>query len=263
VIYGKLQAYLCFGVFDLSKKSSSRRLHKIKLKMAAKEKLSEAEYFLNMLKKTPWRDPVFAYNLSAFLSSWRSVLDVMLFDFAQLYALGFEREDHLDYEGFEIAAKALGRKQALEFLKWWKRECEKLARTPLYRARNIVVHKGTPPIAISIPLTGPSPAPSSIGEVIQKMRSRVAVGKGELRFAFSDDQFGSLVKLLPKKPWMITMDAMVNEVLFDINPVMKAKDACQVGFERMKKIVETSEKKYWRKERPRAADVGINIIQYR
>jgi hypothetical protein len=101
----------------------------------------------------------------------------MLFDFAQLYTLGFQREDRLDYEGFRIAANALKRKTALGFLEWWKRQAERMGRSPLYRARNIVVHKGIPPTSVVIPITPPSSALSSNDVVVERIRAQLSLSK--------------------------------------------------------------------------------------
>jgi hypothetical protein len=44
--------------------------------------------------------------MSAYLYAWRSILDVMLYDFSEFYSLGFTRDDWLDYDKFLKAAKA-------------------------------------------------------------------------------------------------------------------------------------------------------------
>jgi hypothetical protein len=98
--------------------------------MMAKTKLAEAEYFFSAVKRTLHDPDKLCYNLSAFLSAWRSVPDVMLYDFAWRYSLGFTEEDRLTPHEFRIAARLLKRLQALEFLEWWNRRCEKIRTSP-------------------------------------------------------------------------------------------------------------------------------------
>jgi len=113
--------------------------------MEARNKLQEADYFLGMLRRTPQDRDAFMYNLSAFLNAWRSVLDVMLYDYAEKYCLGLTREDRVSDHEFEIAAKALNNAEALRFIKWWRQQRGRLIQNPLWKKRTVVVHRGYPP----------------------------------------------------------------------------------------------------------------------
>lgn len=109
-------------------------------------KLGEAAYFLDELIKTEKNPESFRFNLSAFLSAWKSVLDVMLYDFAIYYQIGLTREDRMTYHDFQIVAYAEKNKPALEFYTWWNKKMEKMKTNPLWKMRNINVHRGTTPV---------------------------------------------------------------------------------------------------------------------
>jgi len=110
-------------------------------------KLREAKYFLEAVTKTKTTQKrLFIYNLSAFLSAWRSVLDVMLYDFAVHYCIGLTRADRVLPHDFWIVAKAQNNTQALEFFKWWNKKRGELSNNPLWNMRHIIVHRGYPEI---------------------------------------------------------------------------------------------------------------------
>lgn len=121
--------------------------------MRARRKLDEAAYFLGVLRrfektgymwKSTKRD-AFHHNLGAFIVAWRSVVDVMLSDMAETYSLGFGPRDRITDTTFEAAAKALRSNDALRFLRWWRQQVRRLRKNPLYRRRDMIVHRGTPP----------------------------------------------------------------------------------------------------------------------
>jgi hypothetical protein len=112
------------------------------------EKLEEARYFLQKLEETPQdnaHNREFMYVLSAFLTSWRSVTDLILYDYAEKFGLGFSREDDLSLHDFELAARVTNNLQAQQFLTWFKQQAGILSNNPLWRKRNIIVHRGYPP----------------------------------------------------------------------------------------------------------------------
>jgi len=142
--------------------------------MEAEKKIREAEYFLNQLNNIPQDSDEFIYNLSAFLTAWRSVLDIILYDYAEKFNLGLTREEKVTDRDFEVAARALQHTQALQFIKWWRDQCNRIARDPLlgklWKIRVKIVHRGYPPmrrefflylmetIAVGTTLTGISSA---------------------------------------------------------------------------------------------------------
>jgi len=110
--------------------------------METRNKLKEAKYFLEILPKAQEEPDIFYYNLGAFLNSWRSVLDIMLYDFAEYYALGFTREDDMDDKEFHAVATALHNEEAVKFIKWWRQKQGMLKNSPLWKKRIIGFHRG-------------------------------------------------------------------------------------------------------------------------
>jgi hypothetical protein len=113
--------------------------------MDTRNKLLEAEYFLKALIATQDKPEVFRFNLSAFLASWKSVLDVMLYDFLEFFSLGLTHEDKVLPEYFYIVAKSHNNKPALGFFRWWDKERDSLSKkNPLWSMRNFHLHRGYP-----------------------------------------------------------------------------------------------------------------------
>jgi hypothetical protein len=116
--------------------------------MQVKEKLNEAHYFLDMLRNAPQdnaHERQFIYILSAFLNSWASVLDVLLYDYLEKFSLGFSRSERITERDFEIAARALNHTQATLFIRWWNQQLGLLSNNPLWTKQNLMVHRGYPP----------------------------------------------------------------------------------------------------------------------
>jgi hypothetical protein len=114
-----------------------------------RSKLEEARHFLKEFIRTQKEPDTYKpyFNLSAFLSAWRSVLDVMLYDFAEYYTIGLNREDKMYPRDFWLVSKVQSKKQALEFLDWWNKKRAKLEKNELWRMRHIIVHRGYPEIS--------------------------------------------------------------------------------------------------------------------
>jgi len=106
-------------------------------------KLDEAKYLLDLLSYYQKDETKFSYNLNAFLSSWRSVLDIMLYDFAEHYSLGFTREVEMNDKEFYAVAQVLKRTEAVKFIKWWRQKQGILRNEPLWRKRDISFHRGS------------------------------------------------------------------------------------------------------------------------
>ena len=110
--------------------------------MDTRKKLSEAKYFLDLLPSFQEDENKFYYNLSAFLNAWRSVLDIMLYDFAEHYSLGFTRGVELNDKDFFAVATALSKTEAVKFVKWWRKKQGELKDDPLWEKRIISFHRG-------------------------------------------------------------------------------------------------------------------------
>jgi len=117
--------------------------------MEAKLKLEEAEYFLAKLKsldntvaKCEHIETItneFAYNLSAFISAWRSVWDVLHHDFAEKY-FDVSRDVGLRWDKFKgIFTKKQDTKSIIE---WCEKKYNILKENPLWEIRHHNIHRG-------------------------------------------------------------------------------------------------------------------------
>jgi hypothetical protein len=112
--------------------------------MLTRRRLEEAKYCGRLSEA---QNDEFHFNLSAFLNAWRSILDVMLYDFTEHYSLGFSREDELDDKEFTAVATALKKTHALKFIEWWRQKQGGLRNNPLWFKRNITFHRGYPKVS--------------------------------------------------------------------------------------------------------------------
>lgn len=170
--------------------------------MDTRNKLEEARYFLNALIRTRS-----VYNLSAFLSAWKSVLDVILYDFAEHYSIGLTREDRMLPHDFWIVAKANNNVQGLQFFKWWDKKRRVLSNNPLWNLRHIIVHRGYPEITSYRIYIAPS------------------TSSGDTGFYISE---------IEEVPITIVTEAEFSEIL----------DKCKEAFALMESIVDEAEKKF-------------------
>ena len=96
--------------------------------MPAKQKFSEAEFFLEKLhglQSLPQdldKQTESKYYLAAFLSAAVSVLDYLLEDYNTKLSLNIPLTEKLYPEKFEEAAKRTNNQPALLFIQWWKKE---------------------------------------------------------------------------------------------------------------------------------------------
>ena len=109
-------------------------------------KLDESAFFLEKLKEL--RDTSVTENIeqnfyfSAFLHAWKGVLDVLLYDFAIIFDLGFDRKDRMIDSYFRWAAKRLDHQEALRFLTWWRQKKGELGKSALWQRRDFFTHRG-------------------------------------------------------------------------------------------------------------------------
>jgi hypothetical protein len=96
--------------------------------MTAQEKIKEAEYFLRRLPSVPIE--YITFEVSAFLTSTRSVLDHLLEDYRVRFNLGDIR--HLNEEHFESKARRQGNKTALAFIKWFRSQKQHIRENERY-----------------------------------------------------------------------------------------------------------------------------------
>lgn len=194
----------------------------IRSKMDTRSKLKETQYFLATLIETQHDSEEGYYNLSAFLSAWRSVLDVMLYDFAEHYSIGLTREDKMMSHDFWIVAKARKNTQALDFYKWWSKKIRKLSENPLWSMRHVVVHRGYP-------------------EIIQTVYIPGSLSSGATIFlSGSEDELNELLSSIGSIPAThIIIGPPTPEIKFP-----DVLDMCKKGFALMQRIVDEAEKEF-------------------
>ena len=89
--------------------------------MQSEKKLAEANYFLGKLRITPQdatHENESKYTLSAFLNAWRSIIDIILYDYSEKFGLCVSRDEKFLARDFEIAARATNTVLALTFVQW-------------------------------------------------------------------------------------------------------------------------------------------------
>jgi len=187
--------------------------------MDTRKKLQEAKYFLGMLQNTKDRDE-FYFVLSAFLSAWRSVLDVMLYDFAENYDIGLTRKDKMFPHDFWIVAYAKKDNRALEFFKWWDKKIRDLSKNHLWNMRPEIVHRGYP-------------------EVRQKIYVPNTISSGSITFVSeSTDE-----ENIPSGAFPATLAPIYASDLFPVN-FSDVIELCKEGFALMESIVDEAEREF-------------------
>jgi len=164
----------------------NRASDQTEVKMETRKKLEEARFFLEEFRKSVRgvTEKKSSYYLSAFLGAWRSVLDVMLYDFAKYYSLGLTQEDKVGYGEFLIVAKAQSNDKALDFLKWWAKKIQKLSKNKLWKMRRVIIHRGYPEIMqVYVPPTISSSA-FAIPKEADAVKGYIARGK-IIRFEYT------------------------------------------------------------------------------
>jgi len=115
--------------------------------MESEQKLMAAEYHLKRMEELYGKNyEHFKFELEAFLTQARSVLDVLLYDFAEKFQLGIDRnKEELNDHIFEKKARERRNEQAIKFIEWWRKRKDELKDNfrPLLEKRNIAVHRGS------------------------------------------------------------------------------------------------------------------------
>jgi hypothetical protein len=113
--------------------------------MEAAKKLRAAEYHLRRMSEDYERSTeIFTYELECFLVTIRSVLDVLLYDFAKKFQLGIDVNERLDYNTFRNRATKKNNIRASEFIEWWQKTKKELENSKvgfLLKKRDIAVHR--------------------------------------------------------------------------------------------------------------------------
>lgn len=126
--------------------------------MVVDQKIVEAEYFLDKIKNAIKRED-FIPNLSAFLSSARSIADYLLEDYNLKFGLQISLNDKLYPHTFEDIARQKNSRNALAFIYFYNTEFDKVKQDQicalLLIKRNIKVHRTDVSLqaSFSVPLT--------------------------------------------------------------------------------------------------------------
>ena len=117
--------------------------------MVVDEKIEEAEYFLDKIKKSTERKD-FIPNLSAYLCATRSIPDYLLEDYNLKYGLKISLDKTLNKDVFEEVATKRNNPNASAFIKGYNNAFKKLIRDRIAKLlltkRNIIVHRTDRPL---------------------------------------------------------------------------------------------------------------------
>jgi hypothetical protein len=112
--------------------------------MVVDDKTKEAEYFLDKIKKATERED-FIPNLSAFLSSTRSISDYLLEDYNVKYGLKISLDKELNKDMFQEVARKRKNSNAIALIKGYNDNFNKLKKDKIAKLllskRNIKVHR--------------------------------------------------------------------------------------------------------------------------
>jgi len=206
-------------------------------------KLAEAEFFLDRLPETADNSDIFYYQISAFLTAWRSTLDIMLYDFADRYPLRFTREDDISRRDFKIAARAINNSEALRFIDWWESKQSILGSTPLWKKRNINLHRGSIPLVRTYTILASGSGGTS--GTVSLYSSNVI--KLENNHLFVTPIFVPNKVVVPVAASK-TATSSTQEWHFDDIPDENAIDICKQAYNKMEEIVKEAE-----------ASFGVNL----
>ena len=118
------------------------------MRYSTRNKLEEARYFLEQFRETITKPKKNTFYLSAFLHAWRSVIDIMLYDFAEYYGLhNFEKPNEFSSvitfaNHISETARNQKKNQAAEFIEWWFGKLLKVWNSELSEMRKQTTHIG-------------------------------------------------------------------------------------------------------------------------
>lgn len=209
--------------------------------MQSEEKLAEAKYFLDLLKVTPQdnaHQKEFMYKLSAFLSAWRSVIDIILYDYVDKFQFCFSQDEEITMRDFEVAARATNNTQAQTFIQWYRQQVSMLGQNPLSTKRKIIVHRGYPPTMRAFTVYVSESIAISSSFTIHSSDNSDTAGPS----AIPTDTAVSSVK--PSKPSTTTTTSV--NVRFSDRQDKNVTDFCQDALDQMKTIVELAIQQFGR-----------------
>jgi hypothetical protein len=118
--------------------------------LTAKDKLAEARFFLDKMRKSDRGTWEFKFYASACTSAMYSSFQHLLYDYARKYWPSLTMEDRLDLRSLQVTAKATGHQDALLFCDWYDKASQRIKSNPdtaeIWQVRHTGTHRDTPPL---------------------------------------------------------------------------------------------------------------------
>jgi len=203
--------------------------------LEAEKKLQGAKYHLDRMREMYLdNEKFFTYELESFLAKIRSVPDVLLEDYNQIFSLGISLEENLDSKIFQMRAKQLKLPTAVSFIEWWKNEMKTLwadsIGSIIFGKRNVSIHRVTvTPNLKKISITATIRATASVKVIKKDDKGNVV----EVRSSSTERPKTKTTNQKPKIDWCF-------EEYSEDNVLNISKQF----FNRIKKLVEDAKKKY-------------------
>ena len=202
--------------------------------MESEQKLMAAEYHLKRMEELYGKNyEHFKFELEAFLTQARSVLDVLLYDFAEKFQLGIDRnKEELNDHIFEKKARERGNEQAIKFIEWWRQRREELKKNfrPLLEKRNIAVHRG------------------SVGPDIHKIQRFETIKTTESVIAVIENESGKIMRISKNPNDLHKTQSDLNQTeidwYFEEFPDKNIISICREYLEKIRQIVEEAKNKF-------------------
>lgn len=207
--------------------------------MFSKRKLAETHYFLEGLRSE--QEPaVFYFKLSAFLSASHSVMDILLYDFAEKHGLGLTRDDWLDTKTFELIAKSHNIKEELEFSNWRREKLNQLSDNPIWNMRRFNAHRGYPKVSQETVI---EELPLSGAVVLSGISSS---DPGDSRRATPAAQTGTIVVFGTPAVETTTKEIRTRNVFrLDEAASREVSEVCQELYDELAAIVDEAQRRFW------------------
>lgn len=115
--------------------------------MTARDKLAEANFFLEKLQSVSMASMDFTYYTSACASALYGSLQHLLYDYAKRYWPNITDDDYLNPKLFRLLAKATKRTDALDCVKWYDTLADQISKNRdakiVWNIRHVDTHRGT------------------------------------------------------------------------------------------------------------------------
>lgn len=170
--------------------------------MVVDEKIEEAEYFLDKIKKATERKD-FIPNLSAYLCATRSIPEYLLEDYNVKYGLKISLDKTLNKDVFEEVARKRNNPNAIAFTKGYNINFKKLMRDRIAKLlltkRNIRVHRTDLPIQKNVSVS-----------IIENVDKQSTISNTTVKWLFDDYKEADVIEVC--KEFLRLMNDFVKNV---------------------------------------------------